>query len=387
MKRNKRPVQSLFGIFAFVLLIAPINAAEMHNHHDHSSHSENGNYAHLDIKVHFDDVIEADESDEKIKETYSHSHLDWGLGLDNNMSIDGSLKLEGEPSGHSHGHGASASSSSGNRFLKDHPLLVAKLKLNYNDEDFGAYVGKFNPVVGFDYHQFPGVFTYQTIEGYAIRERVGLGASFKNDLGDYGQHQLDISSFFADTTALSNSILYERGRTTLADGGVSNTEDLSSFAISLGGKDFYSLDNNIVEGLSYRVGYAKQAAGSTNDKDEHRRSLSLGYQQQVSQDLSAKLIFEHMDIDHLSGEAAHDRVYNTLTAQLNYKKWNGTLAYTDINNTAGEADENHDGFVRQLSVGYRFDNGVNFDIGHKHSDEDNEVKKRVGAVLSYNYEF
>jgi hypothetical protein len=383
MKKILLSIQTLFGIFILALLINPSYATE--DYHDHSSHSENGTYAHLDIKVHFDKVIEAAEANERINEAYSHSHFDWGIGLDNNFSIHSSLKLEGEPSGHT--HGATVSSNSGDRFFDKHPLSMAKLTLDYKNEDFAAYVGKFNPIVGFDYHQFPGVFTYQTIESYAIRERLGLGASFKNDLGDYGQHQLDVSSFFADTTALSNSILYKRGRTTLADGGVSNTEDLSSFAISLGGQDFYSLDNNIVEGLSYRIGYAKQAKGSNNNKDEHRHSLSLGYQQKISQDLSAKLIFERMDINHLSGEAAHDRTYNTLTGQLNYNKWNTTISYTDINNTAGEADENHDGFIRQVSIGYRFDNGVNFDIGHKHSDEDNEVKKRIGAVLSYDYEF
>ncbi|MDC9715546.1 MAG: hypothetical protein PSN36_07015 [Gammaproteobacteria bacterium] len=380
-----RKIQLLSAITTFILFINQSYAAGAH---DHSAHSDNDSYAHLDFKIHFDSITKADEADEEINETYSHSHFEWGINLNDNFSIHSNLKLEGESSGHSHGHAEEeAEHSSGDRFLEEHPLFVSKLIINYKNEDFSAYAGKFNPIVGFDYHQFPGVFGYQTIEGYAIRERLGVGAIFKNDLGDYGKHQLNVSSFFADTTALSNSILHRRGATKRADGGVSNTEKLSSFAVSLGGKDFYSLNNNIAEGLSYQVGYAKQAAGDNNEKDESRHSLSLGYQQKISQDLSTEFVFEHMDIKYLSGEAEHNRIYDTLSAQLNYQKWNWVISRTAINNQAAEADENHDGSVTQLSAGYSFDNGIDIDIAKQRSDQDNEITERVGIALSYSLEF
>ena len=66
-----------------------------------------------------------------------------------------------------------------------------------------------------------------------------------------------------DTTFLSDSLLDQRGHTSKEDGGLGNTEDFDSYAISLGGKDFYSLNNNIAERVSYRLGYAHQEAGSS----------------------------------------------------------------------------------------------------------------------------
>ena len=34
-----------------------------------------------------------------------------------------------------------------------------------------------------------------------------------------------------------------------------------------------------------------------------------------------------------------------------------------------------------------FDNGVGLDVGYKYSDEEAEVTKRVGAMITYDYDF
>ena len=94
----------------------------------------------------------------------------------------------------------------------------------------------------------------------------------RHDLEDFGKHSLEVSSFMADTTFLSDSVLRQRGNTSKEDGGPSNTQRFNSYAISLEGSNFYSLTNNIVEGLSYRIGHAVQAAA---EKSPGTRSAIL----------------------------------------------------------------------------------------------------------------
>ena len=354
--------------------------------HDHGNHAGDSQfYGHLDVRIHADIITEAQEANEKFNEAYTHSHAELGMKLADNIIVNANIKLEGESSGHSHG-GESAADGS-DRFFEDHPLLVGELTLNYDNENFSAYLGKFNPVVGFNYHNFPGIYGYSQIEGYAIRERVGLGGAFKHDAGDNGTHKFNFSTFYADTSILSDSLNHRRGRTSYESSGVANTEDLSSYAISLGGSDFYSLTNNFIEGLTYRLGYAMQAKGVSNEDDEYRFSVSLGYKHRISKDLTAKLVAELMDINHYTGEAGHDRAYQTTALKIEYKEWNLGTSYTQVRNDAEEADEAITGHIYQISAGYMFDNGVGLDVGYKYSDEEAEVTKRVGAMITYDYDF
>ena len=394
MSKNLVPLPML------VLLSAPVYAAGGHDHGDHSKGGK-GFYSHVDVKTHFDRIVDADKASEEFDEAYTHSHMELGMRFNSKLSINANIKIEGEPAGHHHGHGAEeeehhdeeegehheeAAAAATDKMFDDHPLLIEQITVNFDDEHYSLYAGKFNPVVGFDYHNFPGMFGYQIIESYVIRERIGFGAKLKHDAGDLGRHTLNFSTFFADTS-LSDSLLHARGNTSKEDGGISNTEDFQSFSVSLGGTDFYSLDNNIAEGLTYGLGYARQAAGKGNAEDETRYSVSLGYTQKLTKDIEADLITEHMQIDHLGGENGHDRSYTTVGLGLDYKNWNVGTTYTHINNDADEADEGHDGHIYQVSLGYTFSNGIGLSIGYKKSDEDNEEKERIGTTVSYSYDF
>lgn len=399
MKRKNISVSLALIMISMQVAIQDSIAKEHdHTHHDHNhAHFKKNSpfYGHLDIQVHADSVKEAGGSDKRYDDVYTHSHLELGAILGNGISINTNIKIEGEPSGHSHSHHSHSHSHhshshshhkhSNNRLFKDHPLLVEQLTLNYDRDHFLVYVGKFNPVIGFNYHDFPGIYGYQTIEGYSIREKIGLGGALKYHAGNYGDHKLDFSTFIADRTILSDSIMFKRGRTTKEKGGVSNSESLS-YAISMSGSNFYSLNNNIVEGLSYRLGYAKQAADINSKYDETRHSISFAYRHQLSKELIAKLLFEYMNINHLNGEEKHNRSHNTLALKLSYKKWNIGSSYSYIKNKKDASKHPNDN-VFQISAGYIFDNNIGFDIGYQRKLEENKKTKRTGLLLSYNYEF
>ena len=409
--------RSFIATIAYFGLSTFAYAQDSHGH-DHHGHGGEGFYGHLDLQAQGDTHLDGDWFDKRFSESYSHSHLELGYRMKSGFSINANIKLEGEASGHAHhGHGHGGEEHAGeehhdeeehadedhhdeehgekkahpgdkdDKFFEDHPVFIAALTVNYDTENFSAYAGKFNPVVGVDYHSFPGMYISTLVEHYAIRERIGAGFKVRHDLEDFGRHSLEISSFMADTTFLSDSTVHQRGNTSKEDGGPSNTQRFNSYAISLEGSDFYSLTNNIVEGLSYRIGHAVQAAAETSPRDEIRYSVSVGYKHIFTRDLTARLMTEHMAINNLNGETTHDRSYNNLAIRFHYKNWFAGTAYTLIDNEADEEGENHDGHVFEGSAGYNFPFGLSVEVGYKRSDEENEEKELLGTLLKYSYEF
>ena len=409
--------RSFIATIAYFGLSTFAYAQDSHGH-DHHGHGGEGFYGHLDLQAQGDTHLDGDWFDKRFSESYSHSHLELGYRMKSGFSINANIKLEGEASGHAHhGHGHGGDEHAGeehhdeeehadedhhdeehgekkahpgdkdDKFFEDHPVFIAALTVNYDTENFSAYAGKFNPVVGVNYHSFPGMYISTLVEHYAIRERIGAGFKVRHDLEDFGRHSLEISSFMADTTFLSDSTVHQRGNTSKEDGGPSNTQRFNSYAISLEGSDFYSLTNNIVEGLSYRIGHAVQAAAETSPRDEIRYSVSVGYKHIFTRDLTARLMTEHMAINNLNGETSHDRSYNNLAIRFHYKNWFAGTAYTLIDNEADEEGENHDGHVFEGSAGYNFPFGLSVEVGYKRSDEENEEKELLGTLLKYSYEF
>ncbi|MET0092441.1 MAG: hypothetical protein ABW120_02830 [Sedimenticola sp.] len=378
--------QSHRNTIPFLLLLAGSQTAmAANNAHMHGKPTEfPAVTGHLDLVQHVDRVHNATEAEEEIDEAYIHAHGEGQLWFSESLTLNTAVKLEGHPfgeSGHSHGAGGG---SGGDRWWEEHELKIEELNLAWQGDRFGIYGGKFNPVVGLDVHSAPGIYGYQVFEAYEIAGRVGAGANVRFDGGDYGKHQLDISRFRADRSELSRTWITKENPLSHADGGVANTSGFSSWAISLGGSGFYSYDLNKawLEGFSYRLGYAKQAKGVDGEKDEKRWTVGLE-QKFTLADWNGMAVAEVMDIDHLGGEAAHDRRYTTLGLDLQHGRWSVGGSYTVIDNNAEEADENHDGHILQLSIAYQLYPGMEVALGVKDSEQDAEARDRIGLALRW----
>ena len=177
-------------ILALIIFTTSMNAEEGHEGHDHGAHGGEGFYGHLDLNI-FADKITSVSSDGKYEELYSHSHAELGYGFGEGWSINSNTKLEGGPDGDAHAHGGYATPAGKDHGIDDHMLVLETLQLNYDSDNFSGYIGKFNPVVGFNYHNFPGMYGYQVIEAYQIKEKIGFGGILKNDTGYYGNHKLN----------------------------------------------------------------------------------------------------------------------------------------------------------------------------------------------------
>lgn len=239
----KNIIRILVLLIGFALPIDSLSKGHEHDDHDHSSHGggDGGFYIHSGIRIHLDKTLDAAEENEQVDEASTHSHFEIGYNFNESLAIISDIKIEGGDHGHSHGE--SESETPKDKFFEEHKSIINKLYVNLKTEKFDIYAGKFSPVVGFDFHKFPGAYGYQEVEGYALLQKIGFGTKLESDFGDAGTHTINASTFFADTTSLSHSRINNDGKLRKADGGVSNTEDFSSYSVSLGGKNFFSLDN------------------------------------------------------------------------------------------------------------------------------------------------
>ena len=387
-----KPHTTYIQYLALILTLLPISVFADSDDRRHADTSNGPQlFGEIETLIHANDIYDSDEADNEVSEVYTHSEIELELLFNEHFSIQAEITLEGESVAGDDHHGDDDGGAGHDRFFDDHPLFIEQFLLNYETEHFDFYAGKFNPIVSLPYHDVPGIYTYHFMEEYSIEERIGFGGTVKVDGGDYGKHHLDISTFYADTTWMSNSILSKRGDLDKEDGGVANTESFDSFAVSLGGDDLNPSGTNFVKDLYYRVGFAHQEAGVDNDDDETRYSVSLGYDPQLTEAVSARTFIEYVSIDHLEGEADHDRDYLTAVGGLYWGPWNAAVSYIGIFNDADEHDEHQDGHIFQVSGGYQIQDGLleglGFDLGWRDQEEEDIEQNLLNARLSYELEF
>ncbi len=353
---------------SYLALINPTFAQDHDHGHNHGDHDKNWS-VHVDTATYFTSIYDANEADEEIVDIFSHSHVEGTYKFNKKLSINGTVLLEGDPAGHAHGGGVART---GDRFFDDHPLFIEQLTVNYDDDHYGAFAGKFNPNIGVDTHNVPGWFGTFVFEEFEITERLGFGG-----YGQWQGHRLDVSTYFADTTFLQESALYDRATIDGEDGGIANTEDFSSFTAQLSG--------DIIDPVSYYIGYVDQA-NDTGD-DETRFVIGLNGHTNITDSLSLNGMMDITDIDHLNGESDHDRTYMTVGLGADFHNWTAGMTYTKIDNDSADATEGMDGHITQGSIGYNFGHGFGVDVGYERTNEEGETSKRIGSLLRYHAKF
>lgn len=268
-------------------------------------------------------------------------------------------------------------------FFEEEGVFIEEIKLNFEHGPWGLFAGKFNPGFGIAWDYGRGIWGEDFAEDYEITEKIGAGASYTLETPNFGAHTFTASSFFADTTFLSESIGTSRGTTTKSDGGVSNTEDFSSYVFSLEGENLAGVEN-----LYYKLGYRHQAEGDadTGGNDENGYVMTLGHVFDVTERVNADLLLEYADI-HSFEAGNDDNRYATASLITTFdEKWNVTIAYTDRDtnvNGGGDIDDH----LLQISGGYDFGQGTTFEVGWKNTQEDSTDTDIIGALVRHSFEF
>lgn len=211
-------------------------------------------------------------------------------------------------------------------FFSGHGLYVEQLKATWTGEALSAYAGKYNPVFGIAWGKAPGIWSDEFTEDYEMTERLGAGGAARFGGGAWGEHTLSAGTFFSDTSFLSGSLGTGRGRTSLSDGGASNTEDFSSFTLALDSKAPAN-----IRGLETHAGFRHQAAGDKDPSGDSENGYALGatYEFPVQDRYAVALTGEYAGFSNFNA-GPQDARYWTLGGQVKIdEKWNIDSTYTN----------------------------------------------------------
>lgn len=257
------------------------------------------------------------------------------------------------------------------------------------DIDLGAAelkAGKFNPQFGTAWDPGRGIWSEDFAEDYELTEKIGVGAEYEFDAAKMGTHTLSAATFYNDTSGLSRAVITERGPARISDGGAGNTEDLSSFVVSLDGENAFG-----VESLGYTLGARQQAEQdepAAGVDDETGYVAGVSYTHPVNSNVVLDSKVEYATFDNYGGTADVDQeyYYASVVARL-YENWNVTAGYTmrDISDASTVTTaEDH---LFQLTGGYDFGNGLTAEAGYRGSNEANNETHIVGFLLRYQGEY
>lgn len=297
------------------------------------------------------------------------------LAFGKNFYIDGKFKFEE----------IQKDKSGDDLFFDNHALRFEELKANYTFDNWHLFAGKFNPAYGKAWKYGRGIFSQDLAKTYEIIEKIGGGASYSFKDKTFGKHTVTASTFFSDTTFLSQTIGTERGKFYDTADIASDTEDFSSYVISVDGKDVAGIKN-----LYYKLGYRHlaEADSSYTSKggDETGWIVTLGHVVDLNERISTDILLEYTDITNFEGQE-DDRQFTTASIVTTLdKKWSLTVAYTDRDVDSYKLGE-HDDHLFEISAGYTFDNGVTLATGWRNTEILGYNDNVIGALARYSFKF
>lgn len=250
------------------------------------------------------------------------------------------------------------------RAFRDHGLYAETLAVNLVQPGFSLSAGKYNPTFGRAWDLMPGLFGDEFTSDYELTERLGFTGTV--NIGEAGlsapragNHALSLSVFRADTTLLSDSAFTKRGRTRVGDGGVSNTDSLGSFSVTLDGGG-----HPLFPQLGYTLGFVHQEQGATEIEDETGWVAGL-FADLAFGDVTVLPIAEVARFSHAEGQD-QERTYVTLGAGVTWDRWYFAANWTGRNTrTADPADDDPDDRTWHASIGYEIVENVLVDAGYR----------------------
>lgn len=378
---NKRGRRALIcaGVAAVLSLSASLSPAMAEDHDKAGAASPPIGYPYLkgevEIEFQYDNVFDADNPDAKTSDAFNKTEVAVGAYFTRYFSVQSTLVFEPvldlEPGE--------------DRFFSDHGLFAEELYAKFDFNPFSLTLGKFNPAFGKAWDVTPGVYGTDLAEDYELTERVGLAVELAWEKTAVGDVTVTGSAFFADTSELSDSVFTERGKVDLDDGGLSNTEELNSFALAIEGKDLPGL-----AGLSYNLGYVHQSGGVDDIDDQNGfvagLKLDKTYNGVALTWIGEVAYFDYAGDFFEDGDFVETLWYYTLGAQAKIDKYNVAIAYTGRNSEQVSGLERDD-YQFQISAGMDLPEGWTVDVGYRFLEEQDEESHTIGVLFAKAIEF
>lgn len=263
--------------------------------------------------------------------------------------------------------------------FENQALFLKTLTANYESGPLALYIGKFTANFGRAWETGPGIYGNRFAKDYEFAERWGLGGGVALEETPLGDLEFSASFFMVDRTVLSDSVLFQRGRTSEADGGSGNTDNPRSFAVAVDGSHLPLLDS-----LEYHLAYTQQAKGEGDTGT--MRGVVAGAQLTlpVVGALEATPLVEWASFDNFGGTRGNDRAVWTAALKLEHGPWQAVAAYAkrELSDSTGREESDRS---LQLSAGYTFTNGLLAEVAWWRVEDASETADIIGLRLSYEF--
>lgn len=304
----------------------------------------------LSVELQNDYNFDSDDPLAELNDTFLTIEGAFGLAFGTGSSVNASLTIE------------PIVGPTGDRFIDDHGAYIEELYFSQEFRGAEFVLGKFNPAFGFAWDVAPGIYGVDFAEDYEITERLGAGVNVPL-LG--GDHVAQFAVFQTDRTILSDSVGFERGQTSIAAGGVSNTNGPRSFVVSLAGA---------LGETEYNVGFQHQERGIGDINDQN--GVVGGVIHSISNvELLGELAFFH----GFEGTSS-DALYVTAGAAVPVGpvSLSGVFSLRDVEGAPTD---------RLFTVSGEFEifDGVAASIGYRFGDEGGVDTQTFGTKIAYEF--
>ncbi|MEO1138925.1 MAG: hypothetical protein AAFW87_05660 [Pseudomonadota bacterium] len=306
--------------------------------------------ADFTIELQNDYTFDSSDPANELNDTFLTIEGALSFSLGPNSSINSTLVIE------------PITDATGDRFLEDHGLYAEELFFSHEFGGVEIVLGKFNPSFGVAWDAAPGVYGVDFAEDYEITERLGAGVNVPIAGGD---HVFSVAFFQADRTLLSDSFGEERGQTSLAAGGPSNTEGPRSYSVAVSGS---------IAGTDYNFGFQNQAAGQGDVENQ------LGYVAGLSRNFNGVDLLGEVayfsEFDGTSSSAFFTTV--GVAVPVGRVRLSGVYSHRDIQG-APEDD------LVTVSAEMELLDGLTGAVGYRWADEDGAENQTLGTLLVYEF--
>lgn len=317
------------------------------------------------VEFQSDNNVDSQDPDAELSDTYNTTEADirWIFGPFFSLNSHLTFEPVADP-----GPGDS-------RFFEDQGLYAEEFYAAFQIGRVKVIGGKYNASFGQAWDVAPGIYGTDFAEDYELAERVGVAAEVETRQTALGKMTLRGNAFQLDRSFLTHSAFNDRGSVSLADGGVSNTDGLDSFSVTLDGTDIPG-----IKGLNYHLGYRSQRRGVTDAADERGYVAALFGEREFG-NKTFSWIAEFAHLDNAEG-TMDDLNYLTLGGALTFgRKYNISLSATDrARDVVGGADL--DDYTVQISAGKEFENGWTADIGYKNFVDADVENHTIGLLFT-----
>lgn len=322
----------------------------------------------LSVELQSDHTFDSEDPDAELSDTYTTTEVGVDVTFGEHLLAHGGFVLEPvlDP-----GPGE-------DRFFEDHGLYAEEL---FGQVNLGRSVsilgGKFNPAFGTAWDVTPGLYGTDFAEDYETTERIGFAAAIERTNRALGTATLAGSVYQADTSELSRSLFNDRGRTSVSDGGVSNTESLESYTATLDAAEAPALG-----GANLHLGYRFQKQGKTaaDLEDEHGYVTGLNGSRSVN-GVEWGWIVEIAYLDNAEG-TRDELWYITVGGSVQFGgKYNIATSYTTRTRDVSDGPDFDDRLI-QVSAAVELGHRWTFDAGYKYHVESDVDNHTVGVLFA-----